>query len=119
MHSQVVRLSVEGDVVQVHVEVRVVLAAHPADGRAVEGGARAHVRLQAGQHLRLLRARVDFWDLKGQELGGFVVAAEGQRRPGGSERRRVGLESGESLQSKLSSSSTVIRPHCVTCEGLI
>lgn len=39
MHSQVVRLSVEGDVVQVHVEVRVVLTAHPADGGAVEGGA--------------------------------------------------------------------------------
>lgn len=38
-HSQVVCLSVEGDVVQVHVEVRVVLTAHPADGSAVEGGA--------------------------------------------------------------------------------
>lgn len=84
-HSQVVRLPVEGGVVQVRVEVRVVLGAHPADGRAVEGGARAHVRLQAGHRLRLLGARMDFWDLKGQKLGRFVVAAEGQRRPGGGE----------------------------------
>lgn len=36
--SQVVRLAVKGHGVQVHVDVRVVLAAHPADRRAVEGG---------------------------------------------------------------------------------
>lgn len=101
--SQVVRLSVEGDAVQVHVEVRAVLAAHPADGRAVEGGAGAHVRLQAGQRLRLLGAAVDLWDLEGQELGGFVVAAEGQRRPGGG--------GGGQLEESQETSNSAHHPH--------
>lgn len=118
MRSQVVRLAVEGDVVQVQEEVRVVLAAHPADGRAVEGGARAHVRLQAGQQLRLLWAGVDLRDLKGQKLGGFVVAAEGQRRPGGGERSNVGLKPGESSSRQFCLIHSD-RPHCVTREGLI
>lgn len=81
--SQVVRLSVEGDVVQVHVDVCVVLVAHPADGRAVEGGPRADVSLQAGQRLRLLHGDVELWEFKGQQLGPLVVAAEGECRPAG------------------------------------
>lgn len=63
--SQVVRLAVEGHGVQVHVDVRVVLAAHPADGRAVEGGPWAYVSLQVvGQRLCLLGADADLREFK-------------------------------------------------------
>lgn len=81
--SQVVRLSIEGDVVQVHVDVCVVLVAHPADGRAVERGPRADVGLQAGQRLRLLHSDVEVWKFKGQQLGPLVEAAKRERRPAG------------------------------------
>lgn len=85
--SQVIRLSVEGDVVQVHVDVCVVLVAHPADGRAVKRGPQADVGLQAGQRLRLLHGDVELWEFKGQQLGTLVVAAERERRPADSEKR--------------------------------
>lgn len=80
--SQVVGLSVEGHVVQVHVDVWVVLVAHPADGRAVERGAWADVGLQGGQRLGLLD-RVNLWEFEGQHLGCLIVAAKWQRRPAG------------------------------------
>lgn len=79
--SQVVRLSIEGDVVHVHVDVWVVLTADPADGRAVEGGPRADVGLQAGQGVRLLCGNVELWEFESQQLGRLVVAAIWQRRP--------------------------------------
>lgn len=85
--SQVIRLSVEGDVVQVHVDVRVVLTADPADGRAVERGARANVGLQAGQRLRLLGGHVDLWEFEGQRLGNLVEAAIWQCHPAEKRRR--------------------------------
>lgn len=79
---QVVRLSIERHVVQLQVDVRVVLTTDPADGCAVERGARAHVGLQRGQRLGLLGGAVHLWELKGQHLGRFVVAAKRQCRPG-------------------------------------
>lgn len=79
-HSQVVCLSIKGDV-QVHVDVRVVLTADPTDGRAVERGTRADVGLQGGQGLRLLCGDIELGEFKGQQLGRLVVATIWQRRP--------------------------------------
>lgn len=78
--SQVVCLSVEGEV-QVHVDVGVFLIAHPADGRAVEGGTRADVGLQAGQGIWLLCGNAELRDFEGHQLQRLFVAAVWQRRP--------------------------------------
>lgn len=81
-------------------DVRVVLAAHPADGGAVEGGARADVSLQAGQRLRLLWGGDDLREFKGQKLGRFVVAAIRQRRPRGNQREEAWLKSENCSQER-------------------
>lgn len=80
--SQVICLSVKGHGVQVHVDVWVVLAADPADGRAVEWGAWADVCLQGVQRIRVLVVNVEIWEFKGQHLGCLVEAAERQRSSG-------------------------------------
>lgn len=88
--SQVVGLSVEGDVVQVHVDVRVVFAADPSDGRAVERGARVDVGLRAGRRIRILGGHLELFELEGQRPGHLLDAAEWQRRPAWREEEKKG-----------------------------
>ena len=59
-----------------------VLAADPAYGGAVKGGAGPDVCLQGGEGLRLLGGQSDLRSLEGQQPVALFKSPIGQRRPG-------------------------------------
>lgn len=71
--SEVVSLPIKW--VHLHVDVTVLVVAHPADGCAVEGRPGADVTLEHWHRLGLLDG-LQLWWLEGQQLGTFFKASE-------------------------------------------